>query len=335
MYLARTVANSIYQYSIRQSFMDEKSNNYTYRTLFDLGTNPSSFVHLIDEEFCFFSSELEKKLSQFTEKDPSYLLEKLLWDFIPFEARQRLSYFRGREKRSIRPFTSEDKKQVGQHVDIFDKRRLCYIRHGGVDHTRIQRMPLKFYRPLLGRCRDEKEFFFTRQERDLKPTEYKSYIFNIFNLQQFFSHSYSSFMPEALDQKEIADHFIDCLCALNNNQTFWRSNPVSTSLNQHLIRYVIMFFDYDFKEGSKENDYVRQFMNNHRRFRWPDHKKKIHDDQTQALFGSTILELKKLNRTDFIRLFRKKAKELHPDKGGDHDQFVLLVEIYNRLLKKQ
>jgi len=40
-----------------------------------------------------------------------------------------------------------------------------------------------------------------------------------------------------------------------------------------------------------------------------------------------------MSRKDFARLYRLKAMELHPDKGGDHDEFVKLTEAYHALLK--
>lgn len=333
MYLARTNISGVFHYSIRQSFFDEKIDQYYYRILFNLGPDPCQFIHQIDEEICFFSEKLEESLSEYTSRDTSDLLEELLWDFIPHEARRRLAYFRNR-KTTIRPFTSEDSRQVEQHIHMFDKRRLLYLRYGGTDQSRISGMPLKFFRCLLGQCRDEREFYFMNQERELKPVEYKKYVFTIFNLQQHFRQSYSTFMPESLNQDKIADHFINTICKLNKNQVFWGRSTNSNHLHQHFIRYLIMFFDYGFTGGIKANDYIRQFMNRHRRFRWPEKKTPINNDQAISLFGKTIEELKSYERTEFIRLFRKRAKELHPDKGGDHEQFVLLVEIYNHLLKK-
>lgn len=335
MYLARISIKGIGQYLIRQSYFDKTSKNYRYRTLFDLGADPSSYIHLVSDEVCYFSSELEKCLDPYADTDPSNLLEDLLWDFIPFDVQQRLSYFRGRGYTRRGPFSAEDKKQVQQQVHMFDKRRIYYLRLGAVDQSRIDRMPEKLLRPLLGQCRDEREFYFQKQERSLNQAEYKSYVFSIFNLQHHFSQSYSTFMPEGLNQDVICDHFIEAICKLNASKQFWKTDRVPTHLHQHLVHYLIMFFDYDFSAGVHTNEYIRQFMNNHRTFRWPDKKQQISDDQIQAIFGKSLEQLKKLARSEFIKLFRKKAKELHPDKGGNHEQFVILVEIYNGLLKSR
>ena len=43
--------------------------------------------------------------------------------------------------------------------------------------------------------------------------------------------------------------------------------------------------------------------------------------------------LKKMSRQELVRLFRRKAQELHPDKGGNHEKFVDLTRAYHVLLK--
>jgi curved DNA-binding protein CbpA len=42
-----------------------------------------------------------------------------------------------------------------------------------------------------------------------------------------------------------------------------------------------------------------------------------------------------MSRRELIRLYRRKAQELHPDKGGDQDQFVRLTEAYQDLIKRK
>ncbi len=335
MYLARTLINGSNHYSIRQSFFDKSAEIYRYRTLFDLGANPSEYVHLIDDEFCYFSSDLESNLGKYTQKDPSDLLEELLWDFLPFDVRRRLSVFRGRSYSRRKAINSIEKKQIEKQVHMFDKRRIYYLRLGAIDQTRIDRMPPKLCRPLLGQCRDEREFYFRKLELTLRPTELKSYVFAVFDLQRYFSHSYSSFMPEGLNQHQIEEFFVKEICKLNGDRLFWLNKPDTSKLNEHLVPYLIMFFDYEFGHGIHTNEYIRQFMNNHRAFRWPKKKIPVSDDQVRSIFGQSKKELKALDEKELTRLFRKKAKKLHPDTGGDQEQFVLLVEIYNGLVKNK
>ena len=45
------------------------------------------------------------------------------------------------------------------------------------------------------------------------------------------------------------------------------------------------------------------------------------------------LAFEKMSRREFARLYRLRALQFHPDKGGDHDKFVNLTETYHALLK--
>jgi curved DNA-binding protein CbpA len=40
-----------------------------------------------------------------------------------------------------------------------------------------------------------------------------------------------------------------------------------------------------------------------------------------------------MSRQDLIRIFRRRALELHPDKGGDPEKFVELTKAYDMLLR--
>jgi hypothetical protein len=54
--------------------------------------------------------------------------------------------------------------------------------------------------------------------------------------------------------------------------------------------------------------------------------------QAAALFGLAGDQLASLSRRELTRLYRRKAHELHPDKGGDTDRFVRLTAAYEELL---
>ncbi len=45
-----------------------------------------------------------------------------------------------------------------------------------------------------------------------------------------------------------------------------------------------------------------------------------------------MAELLKMPSRELSRLFRKKAMQIHPDLGGDHDEFVCLTEAYDEVL---
>ena len=82
-------------------------------------------------------------------------------------------------------------------------------------------------------------------------------------------------------------------------------------------------------------DFARTFMADHRTFRWPE--KKIHQspEKISEIFNTPFSELKLMTGEQLNKLYRKKAMELHPDKGGDHDLFVELTEVYSELLRSK
>ena len=49
-------------------------------------------------------------------------------------------------------------------------------------------------------------------------------------------------------------------------------------------------------------------------------------------FGISSQQLAGLRKKDLTRLYRQKAHELHPDKGGDTEEFIRLTAAYNELL---
>jgi hypothetical protein len=42
-----------------------------------------------------------------------------------------------------------------------------------------------------------------------------------------------------------------------------------------------------------------------------------------------------LERKDLVRLYRKKAKEHHPDRGGDKECFIQMTEAFACLLEQK
>ena len=54
--------------------------------------------------------------------------------------------------------------------------------------------------------------------------------------------------------------------------------------------------------------------------------------QAFTIFGFSGEQLTGLRKKDLTRLYRQKAHELHPDKGGNTEQFILLTAAYEELL---
>jgi len=334
MYLASITRAGSTRYEIRQSILDSQSGRYRYQVIFDLGHDPTRYINNLSDDICYFSSKMEESVGYHIDKDPTSLLEDLLWDFLPAEEQYRLERFRHRGKARITALSEEDRAAIENEVHLFDRRRLYYIRYGAVDQSRIFRLNPKLYRPLLNKCRDEREYYFMDMEKVLQYNELRTYVFAIFDLQRHFGESISATMPEALNQIDIADYFIEDICRLNRDLDFWSKTSVDSALQNHLIRYVIMFFDHGYGRRSLFDDFIREFMGRHRAFQWPDKKPSVSTSDAARIFETEWQTLRKMDKKELTRLYRKRAKKLHPDSGGEHQEFVELNEAYASLLIK-
>ncbi|NLX19397.1 MAG: DnaJ domain-containing protein [Desulfobulbus sp.] len=51
-----------------------------------------------------------------------------------------------------------------------------------------------------------------------------------------------------------------------------------------------------------------------------------------TMFGVSAEQLATMKKKDLTRIYRQKAHELHPDKGGNTEQFIRLTAAYEELL---
>ena len=122
----------------------------------------------------------------------------------------------------VGPLTDAERDRIACQIHLFDRRRLYYLRYGAVDQSRLSRLHEKTCRPLLDQSRDEREFYFTAEETALQPGHYLQYVYAIFNLQRYFHQSFAPWLPESLAFDEMAEHFEQELCRLNNDSQFWQ-----------------------------------------------------------------------------------------------------------------
>lgn len=334
MYLATKLKNNLPIYQLRVSCKRDDGSYYS-KMIFDLGRFPAAHFSILDEHIILFTDQLLAAVERIYEDKSEQWLEKILWPFFPPFARDRLGRFRERSSASARyygPLRAKEKEAIRHEIHIFDKRRLYYLRYGAVDQTRIAQMHEKLCRPLLGQCRDEREYFFIEAEKDLKPGSYLQYIYAIFNLQRYFTQSFATWLPEALTFTEMADHLEEDICLLQRDSLFWKGEETcSHSLHPHLQRYLLMFYDYQPDTRSFTGEYGRQFQDQYRQFRWPERKSQASPERIEELFGQSRKSLLKLSRKELTKIYRQKAMAIHPDQGGEHEQFIELTEIYQEL----
>ncbi|MBU0910510.1 MAG: J domain-containing protein [Proteobacteria bacterium] len=336
LYLARDILGVRLRFSLRQTYCDDTGDLLRYREIFDLGDSPQQFIVYLGDHGYSVDDKVTDAIAPFIDGDVEGMLEKLLWPFVRPDIRAKLEQFmnRGSYKR-LSPVSAAEKEAIANEIHLFDRRRLHYLFYGAVDQSGLYRMPDKLCRSLLGKSRDEKEQYFVASEQVFYADQVKEYLFTIFNLQQHFSESFARIMPQALNQDQLDTFFVDELCRLSRDTTFWQGMAPAKGLQPYLIRYLIMFFDYDFSASQAINDYIRQFMNSHRQFRFPKKKSGMTTDKAVEIFGEPAEKLTKLNKKELTKLYRKKAKVLHPDTGGEHNDFVRLTEAFEQLLRQR
>lgn len=334
MYLAKLQHGSATYYQIRTSFKNDHGT-YGHKTLFELGEQPFDYFNIEYDHVVIFSDALLIPLTAHLGKDPEPFLERLLFEFFPKNVQERLLTFKNRAANYKGRLTTEEQKAIDKEVHIFDRRRLYYLRYGAVDQSRLTKLHEKCCRPLLEQSRDEREYYFSHEEKVLEPGSYFQYIYAIFNLQKHFKQSFAPWLPEALAQEEVADHVLEAICHLQNDLSFWQHEKPDKFLHRHLARYLWMFFDFTPHRRSFQQDFARAFMGSHRTFKWPEKKVEASPEQIEDMFGIGASQLESMDKETLTRLYRKKAMELHPDKGGDAEEFILLTEIYTTFLEKK
>jgi len=335
LYLAQRIIKGKARYFISESFKD--GDCFRSSDLFDLGTNPAKYIVYPGGNAYYIDEVVEDRLCSLGVKVDADDMEDIFWPFLKPEIRRVLELTRERAKArrkrvSIKP---EEEAKIRTQVSEFDKRRVHYLRCGRMDQGSIERMPVHLYKSLFRRSRDEIEQHFMKMECCLKASELKSYTYVIFNLQRFFTESWAKTMPQGLDQNRVDKHFLEELCRLNRGASFWAGEDVADFLHRYLIRYLIMFFDYDFGPDSFLRDYIKKFMNARRSWRAPATKSTVTFEQASIIFGVKEDILRTMTKRSLVRLYRRMAQKLHPDKGGSHEKFIQLTEAYQKILKSK
>jgi hypothetical protein len=335
LYLAQEQFKGKTYYFIRESFKD--GDCFKSRELFRLHTDPARYIIYPGGNAFYIDRVVEETLCSLGVEPSADDMDDIFWPFLKPGIRVALESFREKAKarRTRVGLSQEEKERIRRHVGDFDKRRVHYLRCGQMDQGRIERMPVRLYKWLFRKSRDEIEQHFLTMEQCLKPHEMKIYAYVIFDLQKFFSESCAKKMPQGLDQDKVDRHFLEEICRLNSDASFWAGENVGGTLHEYLIRYVIMFFDNDYGRDPFLHRRVRDFANGRRFRRAPASKQTVTFDEASSLFGVKKETLRAMTKRGVTRLYRRMAKKLHPDKGGEHDKFIQLTEAYQELLKRK
>ena len=332
MYLATKQISGQSHYFIRETYSHQ--NRFLSRNLFDLGTDPAQYIVYPGGNSFYIHESIEERLNDLDVYPRYDELEDIFWRFLDPTIKRALETFRNRQKKlNHRKVPKTRDTASASKFHIFDQRRILYLRCGQANQKNIACAPHKLFQVLTEKSRDEIEQMIIQMEKILAVREYKTYAYVIFNLQDFFTQWFAQTAPKLLDQMAVDEHFMEEICRLNRDLSFWGSMETGDCLNEYLVRYAVMYFDYDYAPKSFVEEYIRKFMNSRRDYRPSFKSRKANLEEASALFKETPEELKKMTRKDLVRLYRQRIQKLHPDKGGDHDKFIKLTRVYHHLLK--
>jgi hypothetical protein len=335
LYLAQHTIRGSEHYFIKESYKD--GDCFRSRRLVSLGMNPARYIVYPGGNAFYIDGIVEEELSSVGTEANTDEIEDVFWPFIRPDIRRVVEWSReraaGRQRK--RRMTQEEEEEIRRQATDFDRRRILYLRCGQTSQCKIGGTPVKLLKWLAGKSRDEIEQCFLAMERCLQPRELKDYTFFIFDLQRFFTESWAKKIPQGLDQERMDRLFLEELCRLSKTPSFWKGELIGDSLQEYLVRYVVMFFDNPFGPDSFLHDYVKEFMDSHRAWRFPEKKHTISLDEASSVFGVEKEILGTMGKRSLIRLFRRMAQQLHPDKGGTHDEFVKLNQAYRELLRRK
>lgn len=337
MYLRRTSTSQGYHYLLRESYIHEGS--WKHRDLVDLGADPGEYIEYPGGNGFYFNSELEDRLHtqgvEYTSED----LEALFLPFMKPHVRRIVEMFGGGERSlNTRQLGSDAEQMRRQSVlHVFDQRRLHYLRCGRVDIGRLDQRVWKFLNVLYDKSRDEIENLIEDMEQQLQSREIRPYLFTAFQLQSYFPHNPLRHQPATLDGERVDDYFLEEICRMNRDFSYFRGivDHDARNLHPYLTRYVILYFDHDFDRHSLWNQYIEDFMQARRRYRPPQSRPAMADQEAYSVFELDEETVRQMSRRELIRLYRRRAKEIHPDTGGDHDAFIRLTEAFASLLAKK
>jgi hypothetical protein len=330
MYLALVKNRGKTTYILRESVSSGKERRH--HDLFDLGPFPGAWINYPGGNAWYLDENLEAAVSRACRKFDPDTLEELFWPFVRPDIRQAVAFFRNRpgsSGSSVNPrLTAAEKQEISRLTHAFDKRRTHFLKFGNMDQGPLPNMPAVLFKDLQKKSRDEIEQGFMDQEKKLESTDLKSYVYTIFDLQSFFQGALAKQMPHALDQHKVETFFLKEICRINKDLF-----GLTSHLHAYMVRYLIMFFDNDYAHTLLLDEMERAFRFRHRSFN-PPSPKAFSGRKARSIFKITQEEFKNLNKRGLRKIYRRLAREHHPDRGGSHDQFVEINDAYQILVGK-
>lgn len=297
MYISRRISPKGYTYRLCESYFD--APYFKSKVLVDLGHNPEKFINYYSD--VAFTINLEEVLLNVGKKTDQFELEELFLPFLRPEARYWVNFSLNRKTKLTKnvPYQVED-------IHWFDRVRMISLKLDHRDPYRIVNKKFPFFKALLNKSRDEIENYLWNMEDRLTFRERLTYILTIFSLQNVFS------------QEERDQLFLDNLCKIAQDPQYYLYQSPSEVLSSYLARYVWLYFDYiPYRRTPKIYEVL---------------------ERESLLEISRILNISFENlvtasKKEIIKAFRRKLLEVHPDKGGSHEEFLRIRRLMERFIK--
>ncbi len=336
MYLKESQLKGKSHYILCESYKDE--NCWRSRQLIDLGPDPERHIVYPGGNSFYVEESLEEGLLNEGVSFSGDELEELLMPFIDPGIRRIVEMFQRPVKKDLRyhHLSRDDLIKEQRSLHSFDKRRLHYLRCGRVDIGNLDARPWKFLNVLLDKSRDEIEHILEVMEKELAPEEIRNYIYTALYMQSHFSHLLIRHQPAFLETEKFDQYLLKDLCRLNRDETFFKGveSHDPDSLHSYLIKYLILYFDNAFDPQNLWSEYVEDFIWEHRFYKAPRKSKQSSVPEKEACrcLGISVEAFKKMDTSELLRCYRKRAKETHPDRGGDEETFIEIKEAYESLI---
>jgi len=335
MYLKKCLVNHQRHYIVCESYWDRDC--WRSRELADLGPDPEQHIVYPGGNSFYVKESLEEMLRTRGTAVNSDDIEELLMPFLDADIRRVVEMFqRPRKKAQTSGLSRDELLAAQQRLHPFDKRRLHYLRCGRVDIGNLDARPWKFFNVLLHKSRDELEHLLQEMERDLPPHEIGDYIYTALHMERHFSHLLTRHHPAFLDPEKLDHCLIEDLCLLNRDPAFFKGvSPHDPGrLHPYLIKYLILYMDNPFDPQNMWRETVDDFIRSHRFYRPPRPRPQGGMAEAEACRRLGILpeDFRKMDQKALLRCYRKRAKETHPDRGGNQTAFIQITRAYECLM---
>jgi len=340
MYLRTSHTSKGENYALCESYLAARGV-WRHRKLVDLGPDPEAWVIYPGGNSFYVREDLEDELrdleADFTDRE----LESLFLPFIDPGIRRIVENFTRRDPagKPWRKYSLEERFRRQKNLHPFDKRRLHYLRCGRVDIGNLEAREWPFLNVLLDKSRDEIECLLGEMERELPPHEVRPYLYTSLRLQDSFRHLAGRNRPETLDPRRVDELFEKTLCFLNRDPLFFRGVPghEPRRLHPYLVRYLCIYFDNDFDQATGQREYVEDFIRKHRFTQSRTTTVGLSEPEREACrrLGIPPEAFPAMARRDLTSRYRSRAKECHPDLGGENASFVAVKKAYEVLLRRK